>query len=196
MVEGQSCNYYILSWALKNDIQKISINVIGKCKRISDVNATNQRSRNKSYKISYQNLSLKQERLDNKKIIGWLGNEQSWPSGRSLIASGHSKQEVIDCVRLGLYLRSKGEKISIKIHPHYYRRNKKVVNGIIEIYNIDKLITEKPLNELMEEHDICYCNLDSVVKVMAELGKPCIPIVSNKYPTFMEKPDEGNVEVI
>ena len=96
--------------------------------------------------------------------------------------------------KAGLYLRSKGEKISIKIHPHYYRRNKKVVNGIIEIYNIDKLITEKPLNELMEEHDICYCNLDSVVKVMAELGKPCIPIVSNKYLLYGET-DEGNVEV-
>ena len=120
---------------------------------------------------------------------------KNWPSGRSLIATGHSKIEVIDCVRLGMYLHSMGKAVNIKIHPHYKRRHKRLVNKIIESYGAKSLIVDGNLEELLEASEQCYCNLDSVGRAAAKLGKICIPIISNKYPTFMEKPNAGQGEV-
>ena len=56
----------------------------------------------------------KQKRGKKEKIKGWLIDGKNWPSGRSLIATGHSKIEVIDCVRLGMYLHSMGKAVNIK----------------------------------------------------------------------------------
>ena len=195
--EGQASNYYILSWAIRNKVKKIYINVIGN----PNVNGYPmlmpllECKSSDSYEIRHKSLCTSKKEEKKEKIKGWLIDGKNWPSGRSLIATGHSKIEVIDCVRLGMYLHSMGKAVNIKIHPHYKRRHKRLVNKIIESYGAKSLIVDGNLEELLEASEQCYCNLDSVGRAAAKLGKICIPIISNKYPTFMEKPNAGQGEV-